>query len=235
MPITTGTNAADNLVGGSGDDSLNGGAGADNLNGGSGNDTLDGGTGFDQLSGGSGGDVLIYKALDNLTGTTFTGAPSTAANFAGYDVYDGDSGAVAQSVARDTVQIWLSPADLANSAMMTEIAYVQTTWLPKQLNTNTGQAGNGVYQFQTLNLKIVQVESVEIRNQFGYADYQAPTVSVNIVDDSLNDGHDHSTVTFTFTEAIDVSSFTLSDMSALSRSVSGHACGMPRSDTSFPR
>src|SRR5215213_7961845 len=118
-----------------------GGAGNDFLNGGSGSDTLDGGTGIDRLLGGSGSDRLIYKAFENQwllhanyssTSTSFgvssgTGSyyNGTLTGFTGYDDYDGGSGSVkagTQVIAdSDTVEIWLSTEQLADSAIMAEI------------------------------------------------------------------------------------------------------------------
>jgi Ca2+-binding RTX toxin-like protein len=205
----------DTLIGGSGSDILNGGDGSDFLNGGSGSDTLDGGSGIDTLLGGSGADTLIYKAWENqwLLGGTTSGTTSfsvsggsyqntTTSGFTGYDSYNGGSGATKLSIAdKDVVQIWLSPAQLADPAIMAEIAYAQA-WVAAQLNSNTGQASTATYTFQTLNLQITQVECLQIRNQYGYSDYTAPTASVAITDANLSDGDNSSDVTITFSEAV---------------------------------
>jgi Ca2+-binding RTX toxin-like protein len=193
------TDGPDNLVGGSGADTLSGGAGLDRLNGGSGADMLDGGAGFDQLFGGSGQDTLIYKAFENLDVTTLS---SPGAAFAGYDVYNGGSGAAAHPQAdQDTVQVWLNADQFANAAIMAELASAQA-WISQQINKNTGQAGAAVFQFQTLNLKITQVEALEIRHFRGAEDTKAPTaVSVMMSDTALKIG-DTSTVTVTFSEKV---------------------------------
>ena len=211
MATTTGTTGDDNLVGGSGDDILSGGDGSDSLNGGSGGDTLsggtgsdsldggsgndilDGGSGIDQLSGGQGADTLIFKAFENLSSFVNT-------TFSAYDAYAGGNGAAKQSIADvDTLQIWLNPAQLASTAIMLDIANAQA-WVEAQKNANTGQAGNATFTFQTLNLQITQIESISIRNQFGFEDITSPTVVVNIVDPSLSDNNNSSVVTFTFSE-----------------------------------
>ena len=211
----TGGDTNDTLIGGSGNDLLNGGAGSDFLNGGSGSDTLDGGSGIDTLLGGSGADTLIYKAWENqwLLGGTQTGTTTFSVSggsyqnaattgFTGYDSYNGGSGATKLSIAdKDVVQIWLSPAQLADPAVMAEIAYAQA-WVSAQLNSNTGQASTATYTFQTLNLQITQVESLEIRNQYGNSDYIAPTASVAITDANLSDSDNSSDVTITFSEAV---------------------------------
>ncbi|WP_197018374.1 Ig-like domain-containing protein, partial [Sphingomonas sp. URHD0057] len=212
----------DNLVGGSGDDFLSGGAGSDTLNGGSGNDVLDGGSGIDKLLGGSGADTLIYKAWENQwrvgatatsTSTSFSVSGGSYQNagtsgFSGYDNYDGGSGAVGSAssktnsvVDKDVVQIWLNADQLADPAIMAEIAYAQA-WVAAQLNSNTGQAGTATYTFKTLNLQITQVETLQIKNEFGYSDIVRPTAAVNIVDASLSDGDNSSVVTITFSEAV---------------------------------
>ena len=59
----TGTNAANVLIGNSGDNVLDGGAGNDNLQGGDGNDRLIGGSGSDTIDGGIGQDTAVYAGL----------------------------------------------------------------------------------------------------------------------------------------------------------------------------
>ena len=75
----------------------------------------------------------------------------------GYDVYDGGSGSVKlgqQVVAdTDTVEIWLSTAQLQDPAILAEIAFAQS-WIAAQKNANTGQAGSATYNFRTLNLSM---------------------------------------------------------------------------------
>jgi len=108
-----GGDGSDTLIGGSGADTLNGGAGSDFLNGGSGNDILDGGSGADKLLGGSGADTLIYRAWENLTGTTGT-------VYSAYDVYDGGSGAVKAGTSGtefDTLLIYLSNDQMSDTVL----------------------------------------------------------------------------------------------------------------------
>ena len=117
MATTTGTNGADNLVGGSGDDVMSGGAGDDRLNGGSGSDTLDGGSGFDTVLGGSGADNLIYRVWENQykvgTGVFGVGTVAGQTTFSGYDVYDGGNGNVAKGTAEiDKLFIYLTNEQL---------------------------------------------------------------------------------------------------------------------------
>src|SRR5687767_6604012 len=165
----TGTSGSDTIIGGSGSDTLSGDSGSDFINGGSGSDTLDGGSGIDTLLGGSGSDRLIYKAFENqwLLAAGYTSTPSsfaitagtgdyyngTTTGFTGYDDYNGGSGSVkagTQVIAdSDTVEIWLSTDQLADAAIMAEIAYANS-WIT--LNKNTQQAGPATYTFQTLNL-----------------------------------------------------------------------------------
>ena len=212
--ILSGGAGNDTLNGGSGSDILDGGSGSDKLDGGSGSDVLDGGSGIDTLSGGSGADTLIYKAWENQwrigstvtspTGstTTFSISGGTVENststtsFSGSDLYDGGSGAAKLSVAdKDVVQIWLDPSQLADPAIMAEIAYAQA-WVAAQLNANTGQASPATYTFKTLNLQITQVETIQIRNQYGNSDYlkpDAPTIDLKSSSDSGSSDSDNLT------------------------------------------
>jgi Ca2+-binding RTX toxin-like protein len=209
--VVDGTDSNETLIGGSGCDTLDGGGGNDLLNGGSGSDLLDGGSGIDTLLGGSGADTLIFKAWENqwkigsttyIAPSTDTGSTTTSTTFTGYDSYNGGSGSAKLGTAeKDTVQIWLSPEQLANAALMAEIEYVKCVWIPQQLNSNTGQAGTAVYQFQNINLQISQIEALEIRNQFGSLDIIAPTVTVSMAQASFSDGDNSEIVTFTFSEA----------------------------------
>ncbi len=60
-PFTgTGNDAANRIVGGSGNDILLGRGGNDDIDGGAGNDVLEGGAGFDVLTGGAGNDTFRY-------------------------------------------------------------------------------------------------------------------------------------------------------------------------------
>jgi Ca2+-binding RTX toxin-like protein len=209
--ILSGGAGNDTLNGGSGSDILDGGSGNDKLDGGSGSDTLDGGSGIDSLSGGSGADTLIYKAFENQwrigstvtsSTTTFSVSGGTVENststtsFSGNDVYDGGSGAAKLSVAdKDVVQIWLDPSQIADPAIMAEIAYAQA-WVAAQLNANTGQASPATYTFKTLNLQITQVETIQIRNQYGNSDYlkpDAPTIDLKASSDSGSSDTDNLT------------------------------------------
>ncbi|WP_352553776.1 VCBS domain-containing protein, partial [Mesorhizobium australicum] len=168
MATTIGTSSNDNLVGGSGDDVLSGGAGDDRLNGGSGADTLDGGSGFDTVLGGSGADTLIYRAWENQykIGTQIYGTGTIAGQtaFSGYDVYDGGNGNAAKGTAEiDTLVIYLSNAQLADSSFMTafnaEITQFRT-FIAANSNANTGQAGQAEFTFTTINLKVSAIEQV---------------------------------------------------------------------------
>src|SRR3954449_3424436 len=133
----TGTAGSDTLVGGSGNDTLLGGAGNDSLNGGAGADILDGGSGFDALHAGSGADLLIFRAYENqyILRGTYTGgtltlgatgkiydngtALSGATTFTGYDIYDGDNGAVESGTAEiDTLQVYVSVEQKNDAAFM---------------------------------------------------------------------------------------------------------------------
>ena len=218
---SSGTGGNDTLIGGSGNDTLSGGDGSDFLNGGSGTDTLDGGSGIDKLLGGSGADRLIYKAFENQwligasyvsTGTSFSASGGTYESedggitaYTGYDTYDGGSGAVKlgkQLVADvDVVEVWLTAEQIADPAIMAEIAYAQS-WIAAQKNVNTDQASPATYEFKTLNLKISQVKSIAVKNQFGFSDIAGPTASVDIADAGLSDTDNSSLVTITFNEAV---------------------------------
>jgi hypothetical protein len=206
----TGTSGNDILSGGGGNDTLTGGAGNDILDGGAGNDILDGGTGYDTLLGGSGADTLIYQGFENqyllgasysttasgfsITGGSYTNTSSSTAGFGGYDLYNGGSGAVAagkQTIAdQDTVQLWLTDAQLHDAATLAEILYVQN-WIKSQLNSNTGQAGTASYTFKTLNLTIQQVEHLVIMDASGHA--PKPTIDLPDSQDSGKSHADHIT------------------------------------------
>ena len=201
---TVGTLGDDKIVLGSGDDVVDGGAGNDTINGGAGADTLDGGSGLDRLFGGSGADILIYKAFENqwktgteyLSGTEDGAITSPILGFTGYDKYDGGNGNASGGAAeRDTLQIWLNPDQLANSAIMAEIAQAKI-WVEAQKNANTGQAGTATFTFTTINLTITQVEKIEIRNQYGNTDYTvlAPSApDLVAASDSGNSSTDNNT------------------------------------------
>src|SRR5438034_7773015 len=164
-----GGSGADTLSGGAGSDRLNGGAGDDILNGGSGFDIVLGGSGTDTLiykayenqyiTGGiytvstqtlTGG--TLYTGTDQTAAQTTSGivpiqtaATGTSTTFGGYDSYDGGNGAVQLGKAGstpdvDTLQMWLSATQLADTAIMAEITYFKTVWIPAHINTTTGQA-----------------------------------------------------------------------------------------------
>ncbi|MGY4175758.1 VCBS repeat-containing protein [Bradyrhizobium sp. USDA 4518] len=193
--ILTGTSGSDNLVGGSGNDVLSGGAGDDRLNGGSGSDILDGGSGFDNVLGGSGADTLIYRAWENQykLGTLVYGTGTTTGQttFSGYDVYDGGNGTVAKGTAEvDTLVIYLSNDQLQNvafvNALNIEVSQFRA-FIAANLNSNTGQAGQAEFTFQTINLKVSAIEQVSFA-----LDPNAPVVDLNGVATGVNNA-----VTFT--------------------------------------
>ncbi|TRC92177.1 hypothetical protein FJV77_25860, partial [Mesorhizobium sp. WSM4306] len=213
MATTLGTSGNDNLVGGSGDDVLLGGAGSDRLNGGSGADTLDGGSGFDTLLGGSGADTLIYRAWENQYkfGSLVYGTGTTAGQtaFSGYDIYDGGNGNAAKGTAEiDTLAIYLSNDQLANTSFMTafnaEIAQFRA-FIAANSNSNTGQAGQAEFTFSTINLKVSAIERITVLDSDGHV-----PVYVDIVDSALSDSDNNSVVTFTFVGP--VTGFTLADV-----------------------
>jgi hypothetical protein len=155
---SSGTSGSDTLIGGSGNDTLSGGAGSDFLNGGSGNDTLDGGSGADTVLGGSGADRLIYRAWENLWG-------SSSGTYVWYDQYDGGNGAVKAGTTGtelDTLIVYLSNDQMNNAAFMAaftaEWAQYQA-FIAAHLNKNTGQADQTEFTFHTINLKVTAVEN----------------------------------------------------------------------------
>src|SRR4051794_13171916 len=173
----TGTAGSDTLIGGSGNDTLSGDAGSDYLNGGSGADTLDGGSGFDTVFGGSGADLLIFRAYENeyVLGATGAGSGGTLYDngvaqsgnvaFKGFDSYDGGNGTVAGGTAEiDTLQIYVSVQQSNDTVFMQaltkEITYLTDVWLPAHRNSQTGQADQSTYQFQSVNLKISAIERI---------------------------------------------------------------------------
>ncbi|MGY4261451.1 VCBS repeat-containing protein [Bradyrhizobium sp. USDA 4519] len=173
---------SDRLNGGSGDDTLNGGSGFDTVLGGSGSDTLIykayenqyilGSTGFtatnQQISGGA-----IYSGTDQ-TSLGIVGASTVVSGttFQGYDSYDGGNGAVQLGKAGatpdvDTLQIWLSAAQLADADIRAEISYYKNVWVPAHISAQTGQADGTIYTFKTLNLQVSAIEKVEVRDASG--------------------------------------------------------------------
>ncbi|RWM05783.1 Ig-like domain-containing protein [Mesorhizobium sp.] len=225
-----GGSGADVLSGGDGSDRLNGGSGADTLDGGSGFDTVLGGSGSDiliykafenqyWLGGTFTGSTLttagamLYSGTDQTTiGTVPDQTVLSGAAFTGYDSYDGGNGAVQLGKAgstpdADTLQIWLSAAQLNDAAITAEIAYFRDVWLPAHISAQTGQADSSVYTFKTLDLKVTGVEKVVVLDSAGHV-----PVAVNIVDSALNDSDNNSVVTFTFTGP--VTGFTAADVTA---------------------
>ncbi|WP_194469103.1 VCBS domain-containing protein [Bradyrhizobium sp. CCBAU 51753] len=180
--ILSGGAGNDRLNGGSGDDILNGGSGFDTLLGGSGTDILIykafenqyilGSTGFSaatqQISGG-----VAYSGTDQTTlGSVGTQSTISGSSFQGYDSYNGGSGAVQLGKAgatpdADTLQIWLSAAQLADSNIQAEISYYKNVWVPAHINAQTGQSDETIYTFKTLNLQVAAIEKVEVRDSAG--------------------------------------------------------------------
>ncbi|MBR0875608.1 VCBS domain-containing protein, partial [Bradyrhizobium tropiciagri] len=180
--ILSGGAGSDRLNGGSGDDVLNGGSGFDTLLGGSGSDILIykayenqyilGSVGFSatnqQISGG-----VVYSGTDQTTlGSVGSQSTISGSSFQGYDSYDGGNGAVQAGKAgatpdADTLQIWLSAAQLADGNIQAEISYYKNVWVPAHVNAKTGQADGTVYTFKTLNLQVAAIENVEVRDSFG--------------------------------------------------------------------
>jgi len=133
MPILTGTNGADEILGtrrrdvidglggddtidgAAGDDRIDGGGGSDAvrgrdggdlIRGGNGQDSLDGGSGADRLDGGRGADLLLYDLTEN------GGLGNTTA-----DVCNGGTGF-------DTLGLTLSLADYLDASFQAEISGV---------------------------------------------------------------------------------------------------------------
>src|SRR6185369_11045562 len=96
---------------------------------------------------------------------------STTTGFSGYDQYDGGSGGTKGNLT-DTLQIWLNADQIADPAIIAEIAYAQA-WVQQQMNGGSGQAGTATYTFKTINLTITQLEKIEVRNFNGYLDLTA--------------------------------------------------------------
>ncbi|WP_375049593.1 VCBS domain-containing protein [Bradyrhizobium sp. 8-10B] len=67
----------------------------------------------------------------------------------------------------DTLQIWLSAAQLADADIQAEISYYKNTWVPAHINAQTGQADGTIYTFKTLNLQVSAIEKVEVRDASG--------------------------------------------------------------------
>ncbi|WP_281033343.1 Ig-like domain-containing protein, partial [Mesorhizobium sp. M7A.F.Ca.CA.001.05.1.1] len=220
----------DMLSGGAGNDRLNGGSGDDILNGGSGFDTVLGGSGSDILiykafenqywlgstftsSTLTTTGATLYSGTDQTTdGTVPTQTLLGGSAFTGYDSYDGGNGAVQLGKAgstpdADTLQIWLSAAQLSDAAITAEIAYFKNVWLPAHISAQTAQADSSVYTFKTLDLKVTGVEKVVVLDGAGHV-----PVAVNIVDAALSDSDNSSVVTFTFTGP--VTGFTAADVTA---------------------
>ena len=157
--ILSGGAGNDRLNGGSGDDILNGGSGFDTILGGSGSDVLIykayenqyvlGSTGFtatsQQISGG-----VVDSGTDQTTlGSVGLQSTISGSSFQGYDSYNGGSGAVQLGKAGatpdvDTLQIWLSSAQLADSDIQAEISYYKKVWVPAHINAQTGQADDTI-------------------------------------------------------------------------------------------
>ncbi|MCX7384871.1 MAG: Ig-like domain-containing protein [Alphaproteobacteria bacterium] len=88
-----GNDAANTLIGSTGNDTLSGGLGNDTLNGGGGDDTLNGGDGDDSLDGGTGADLLI-GALGNDTLNGGAGADTMAGGLGDDSYYVNETGDV---------------------------------------------------------------------------------------------------------------------------------------------
>src|SRR2546430_1990401 len=108
----------------------------------SGTTILTGTSSSDNLVGGSGADTLSGGAGNGAVQLGKTGSTPDA----------------------DTLQIWLSAAQLNDAAISAEIAYVKNVWLPQHISAQTGQADSAVYTFQTLDLKITGIEKIVVLN-----------------------------------------------------------------------
>ncbi|RUY57470.1 hypothetical protein EN981_03935, partial [Mesorhizobium sp. M7A.F.Ca.CA.001.13.2.1] len=157
--------------------------------------------------------ATLYSGTDQTTdGTVPTQTLLGGSAFTGYDSYDGGNGAVQLGKAgstpdADTLQIWLSAAQLSDAAITAEIAYFKNVWLPAHISAQTAQADSSVYTFKTLDLKVTGVEKVVVLDGAGHV-----PVAVNIVDAALSDSDNSSVVTFTFTGP--VTGFTAADVTA---------------------
>ncbi|MCA0051441.1 Ig-like domain-containing protein, partial [Mesorhizobium sp. B283B1A] len=156
-------------------------------------------------------DGLLYSGTDQTAIGTVPNQTALSGNtFTGYDSYDGGNGAVQLGKAgttpdADTLQLWLSAAQLSDAGITAEIAYFKNVWLPAHISAQTGQADSSVYIFKTLDLKVTGVEKVVVLDSAG----KVP-VAVNIVDSALSDSDNSSVVTFTFTGP--VTGFTAADV-----------------------
>ncbi|QDP20455.1 cadherin-like domain-containing protein [Sphingomonas xanthus] len=199
---SSGTSGNDTLIGGSGSDTLSGGSGSDTINGGAGSDILDGGSGADKVSGGSGADTLIYRAWENLWG-------SSSGSYTSYDLYDGGSGAVKAGTTgteTDTLLVYLSNEQMANAAFMTAF---QAEWqqylsfITANLNKNTGQASPAQFTFTTINLKVSAIEHAQYALDPGspvvgddsYVTAEDTPVSVNVLANDVDGNGQPLTVT----------------------------------------
>src|SRR5205823_12316183 len=135
------------------------------------------------------GGGVVWSGTDQTAPQTTTGTVPTqtlvaGGTFGGDDSYDGGNGAVQLGKAGstpdvDTLQIWLSPTQFNDPAIIAEINYVKTVWIPAHISAQTGQADSSVYTFKTLDLSITGIEQLVVLNDQGGTNH-APVANADI-------------------------------------------------------
>lgn len=152
MPVITGTNGGDSLVGTAADDVINSG---------NGDDILDGGNGSDRLSGGAGRDILAYEL---------------SANSASADNYSGGAGIDTLRL-QFTGAEWHSAAVRHEIARYVQhLATVKKN--PNTGEVSSGSASDFTFAFGNGNTLVVSMmERLEIWVDNREIDYRAPTIA----------------------------------------------------------
>ncbi|MBR1227157.1 hypothetical protein JQ600_19690, partial [Bradyrhizobium sp. AUGA SZCCT0176] len=222
-----GSDGADKLNGGSGDDTLNGGSGFDDVKGGSGTDLLIFNVWENQWRGSTGvqewtSSLIIASNTLNIADNTTGYNTVSPSNFTGLDTYDGGTGSVAlgkgaTSPDIDTLRIVLGEAQLLDAGFMAKFAAdiaALKIFIINNTSTKTLQTGTAEFLFTSINLKISQIETFDIRdwkgNDFGQSLPANVTFGVTVASEAS--GNDASTQSATISEentADDTGTFTI--------------------------
>ena len=185
LTASQGVGAIDILVGGQGNDTLISDGGNDVLYGGAGADTLAiVSTAFQRVAGGNGTDTLRLDG-SGLTLDLTTLADNTLTDIEVIDI----TGSGANTLTLDFQEV-VNLSSTSNTLLVRRNA-------DDTVNIGSGWTSGARQTIDSVTYEIFQQGAATL----GVQDVTPPTVTVNIVDASLNDSDNASNVTFTFSEA----------------------------------
>lgn len=199
-----GTNYSDTLIGSRYNDILYGGGGNDTLRGGAGDDILVGGAGSDTLRGGSGSDTFVYLDASDSPGSDWILDFTRGEDLIDLDALLGVADLAWGGTARTANGVWFAPAH-HNTKVFAD---------------TDGNLANGAelrIVLKHFSLELTPKDFIGV----SAGDFEPPSLTVDIAEESLNDSNVSSLVTFSFNES--VTGFDETDISVAGGTLSGFA------------